>query len=281
MVRLKSSPRPLTVTQQQNQTWSLTGTESFQFEEQILKLIEFSRVNAAEEPTTPEKSSNRKRGHGKDENTKQEPRAEMVFKEGSSYVERLCDASEASLDAACIVKLKFSSSQSLKNCNYPVIKLRTRSFQIVSEKSVSESLRNLLFHSTGCLDLYYDFAENKYVLVRNDGNFASGRNSVKFSFAQECYADFEVLSAVSFLSRKKSIFLTVQFSDDELNSDELWVTEYLNGSLAFDFGSIGDSFIYDPQYLMKRAISARYMEKFLQHVFWNQRSSEQDNLLPG
>ena len=281
MVRLKSSPRPLTVTQQQNQTWSLTGTESFQFEEQILKLIEFSRVNAAEEPTTPEKSSSRKRGHGKDENTKQEPRAEMVFKEGSSYVERLCDASEASLDAACIVKLKFSSSQSLKNCNYPVIKLRTRSFQIVSEKSVSESLRNLLFHSTGCLDLYYDFAENKYVLVRNDGNFASGRKSVKFSFAQECYADFEVLSAVSFLSRKKSIFLTMQFSDDELNSDELWVTEYLNGSLALDFGSIGDSFIYDPQYLMKRAISARYMEKFLQHVFWNRRSSEQDNLLPG
>ena len=63
-----------------------------------------------------------------------------------------------------------------------------------------------------------------------------------------------------------------------MKSDELWITEYLNGSLALDFDTNGDSFIYDPQYKMKRAISTRYME--IRYMFWNQRSSERDNLLP-
>ena len=62
MVRQKSAPNFLPERDRCSQTWSLTGTENVNFEEQVLNLIEFSRVHAVELNLNSQSNSKRKRG---------------------------------------------------------------------------------------------------------------------------------------------------------------------------------------------------------------------------
>ena len=264
MVRQKSAPNFLPERDRCSQTWSLTGTENVNFEEQVLNLIEFSRVHAVELNLNSQSNSKRKRGVIDDEDDHGFPKQ---IKKSSNYLENLCCENDAALSAACIVKIAITSIDQLGESETLTINLRSRSFRFIElEEEKKQKLETILNKSKFPILLFYDFAEDYYVA---QGEIGSDKElSLKFRLSEPLYTDVNLLSAVSFLTKTKNIFISLTLSLEADMNQTLLVTEYVNERCAVDYGlPRSPGFIFDPNYIVKKGKIRDSWQMFWKDVF--------------
>ena len=171
------------------------------------------------------------------------------------------------MSAACIVKIAITSIDQLGESETLTINLRSRSFRFIElEEEKKQKLETILNKSKFPILLFYDFAEDYYVA---QGEIGSDKElSLKFRLSEPLYTDVNLLSAVSFLTKTKNIFISLTLSLEADMNQTLLVTEYVNERCAVDYGlPRSPGFIFDPNYIVKKGKIRDSWQMFWKDVF--------------